>query len=62
VPIGHLLARLWIRRAFIEEASTLYERLWKAVGPADPHASRAYCVSTPEAMHADCRDLSAREA
>ena len=47
-PIGHLLARLWVRRAFLNEAPMLYERLWRAVGLADRGASRAYCVSTPE--------------
>jgi chorismate-pyruvate lyase len=47
-PIGHLLARLWVRRAFLDEAAALHERLWSTVGQADPQASRAYTVSTPE--------------
>lgn len=48
VPIGHLLARLWVRRAFLDAAPTMYERLWNVVGQPDPDASRAYCIATPE--------------
>lgn len=48
MPIGHLLARLWVRRRFLEAAPLMYERLWGVVGQSDPVASRAYCVATPE--------------
>jgi len=48
IPIGHLLARLWVRRAFLEAAPMLIERLWGVVGLPDPDASRAYCIATPE--------------
>lgn len=47
-PIGHLLARLWVRRSFLGAAPMLYERLWGAAGLPDPEASRAYCIVTPE--------------
>lgn len=48
MPIGHLLSRLWVRRAFLDAAPTLYERLWGAVGLPDPEASRTYCIVTPD--------------
>jgi len=48
MPIGHLLARLWVRRAFLEAAPMMYERLWGVVGLPDPGASRAYRIVTPE--------------
>ena len=49
MPIGHLLARLWVRRTFLDAAPVLYERLWDAVGGlADADASRTYCIATPE--------------
>jgi chorismate-pyruvate lyase len=48
MPIGHLLQRLWVRRAFLDAAPSVYARLWGAVGLADPDASRAYVISTPE--------------
>ena len=50
MPIGHLLSRLWVRRALLDAAptSTLYDRLWGAVGMPDPEASRVYCICTPE--------------
>jgi len=46
-PIGHLLARLWVRREFRAAAPRLYERLWAAVGLPDPGAARAYTIVTP---------------
>ncbi len=48
LPIGHLLARLWVRRAFVQAAPPMYQRLWGAVGLPDPEASRAYRIDTPE--------------
>lgn len=48
MPIGHLLARLWVRRSFLEGSSALYAKLWDAVGLPDPEASRTYCILTPE--------------
>lgn len=47
VPIGHLLARLWVRRTFLSAAPRLYERLWAAVDLPDPAAARAYAIVTP---------------
>lgn len=48
-PIGHLLARLWVRRRFLDAVPALYERLWAAAGGMpDPAASRLYCIATPE--------------
>jgi chorismate-pyruvate lyase len=48
MPIGHLLARMWVRRSFLDAAPLMYERLWRAVGLPDPDASRAYRIATPE--------------
>lgn len=48
MPIGHLLQRLWVRRAFLDAAPFMYARLWGAVEMPDPDASRAYVISTPE--------------
>ena len=49
MPIGHLLARLWVRRAFLDAAPALYERLWAAAGwLRDAAASRTYCIVTPD--------------
>ena len=48
MPIGHLLARLWVRRSFLAAAPMMYERLWTVVGLPDPDASRAYYIATPE--------------
>ena len=48
MPIGHLLARMWVRRSFLAAAPMMYERLWTVVGLPDPDASRAYCIATPE--------------
>jgi len=49
IPIGHLLARLWVRRAFLAAPPPmLFERLWGVVGLPDPVATRAYRIATPE--------------
>jgi chorismate-pyruvate lyase len=48
MPIGHLLARMWVRRSFLNVTPALYERLWGAVGLPDAEASRTYCIVTPE--------------
>jgi chorismate-pyruvate lyase len=48
MPIGHLLARLWVRRERIADAPELTRRLWNAVGLPDPAATRAYRIATPE--------------
>jgi chorismate-pyruvate lyase len=47
-PIGHLLARLWVRREPVADAAPLHERLWGAVGVPDAAATRAYRIVTPE--------------
>jgi chorismate-pyruvate lyase len=46
-PIGHLLARMWVRRGAIDAPALLWQ-LWDRVGLPDPEASRAYCITTPE--------------
>ena len=48
IPIGHLLARMWVRRAFVEPPPALCRRLWDAAGLPDPTATRAYRIVTPE--------------
>jgi len=48
LPIGHLLARLWVRREAVTGAEALQERLWRAVGMPDATATRAYRILTPE--------------
>ena len=50
LPIGHLLARLWVRRAALapEAAPVLTARLWDVVGVPDAPASRSYRIVTPE--------------
>lgn len=48
MPIGHLLSRLWVRRAFLDATPMLYQRLWGAVGLPDAEASRTYCIVTPD--------------
>lgn len=48
-PIGHLLARMWVRRAFFDAPPpALCERLWGVVGLPDAGATRSYCITTPE--------------
>ena len=48
MPIGHLLARLWVRREPRADAASLQQRLWTTVGLPDPGATRAYRIVTPE--------------
>jgi chorismate-pyruvate lyase len=48
VPIGHLLARLWVRRAPLSDVQALPQRLWNIVGQPDPGATRSYAITTPE--------------
>jgi chorismate-pyruvate lyase len=50
-PIGHLLARMFVRRHPLQArhaAPALQERLWSVLGMPDAGASRAYGVITPE--------------
>lgn len=47
-PIGHLLARLWVRRAALSSGHDLLERLWHHVGLPDAGASRHYRVEGTE--------------
>jgi chorismate-pyruvate lyase len=47
LPIGHLLARLWVRRERITQADELTRTLWNAVGLPDEAATRAYRITTP---------------
>jgi len=49
MPIGHLLARLWVRRERVADAEALMQRLWSAVGTPDAAATRAYRIDTPNA-------------
>lgn len=52
LPIGHLLARMWVRRYFLALEPALLERLWSTVGGLpDVAASRMYCIATPEGPH-----------
>jgi len=48
LPIGHLLARMWVRREPLPLADTLTARLWDAVGEPDASATRSYRIVTPE--------------
>lgn len=48
LPIGHLLARLWVRRASVELSPALTNRLWDVVGMPDAPASRSYRIVTPD--------------
>jgi len=48
MPIGHLLARLWVRRETIDDPQDLPQRLWDAVGLPDPAATRSYRIVTPD--------------
>lgn len=49
LPIGHLLARMWVRRHFLAPEPELLERLWSAAGGLpDASSSRMYCIATPE--------------
>lgn len=46
-PIGHLLARLWVRRSFRAGDTQLFDELWNVVGVPDPLASRSCTILTP---------------
>jgi chorismate-pyruvate lyase len=46
IPIGHLLAPLWIRRSALPSAQDLLARLWHQVGLPDSNASRVYKIAT----------------
>jgi chorismate-pyruvate lyase len=49
LPIGPMLARLWVRRCFLDLDTGLLERLWSAAGgQPDLDASRMYCIVTAE--------------
>jgi len=48
MPIGHLLARLWVRRERLVDMNELAQRLWQLVGLPDASATRAYRIDTPE--------------
>ena len=48
LPIGHLLARMWVRRATWLDSAWLVDRLGAAFGLPDPAASRAYRIVTPD--------------
>lgn len=47
LPIGHLLARLWVRRERVADAPELLDRLWRAAGLPDASATRTYRIATP---------------
>lgn len=48
-PIGHLLERLWIRRApWARLDDALCAQLWAVVGSPDASATRTYAVETPD--------------
>ena len=48
MPIGHLLARLWVRREAVSDTGALHEHLWRVVGVPDAAATRAYRIVTPD--------------
>ena len=49
LPIGHLLARLFVRRRFLPAVmDALLPRLWAAVGEPDPASSRAYVIASAD--------------
>lgn len=47
-PIGHLLARMWIRRVACPEAQALWPLLWQHVGLPDDAATRSYLIRVPQ--------------
>lgn len=47
-PIGHLLARWWVRREAVPDSGELSARLWQFSGSPDPAASRSYRIDTPQ--------------
>ena len=46
-PIGHLLARMWIRRVAQPTTPALAGRLWQQVGLPDLGATRSYLIAVP---------------
>jgi len=48
MPIGHLLTRMWVRRAALPPSDSLQDRLWRTVGLADAKATRNYRIDTPD--------------
>jgi chorismate-pyruvate lyase len=49
MPIGHLLARWWVRRETVPDRNgELAARLWQTVGLPDAAATRSYRILTPE--------------
>jgi chorismate-pyruvate lyase len=49
VPIGHLLARLWVRRVPLPRTDRVLEEvLWSFVGLPDPAATRSYAITTTD--------------
>ncbi len=48
LPIGHLLARMWVRREPVADTEALSHRLWDAVGLPDAMATRGYRIVSPE--------------
>lgn len=48
LPIGHLLARMWVRRVGLPPSAALQQRLWAEVGQPDPASTRNYVITTPE--------------
>lgn len=48
LPIGHLLARWWVRREAILAPQELPDRLWSVTGLPDADATRSYRILTPE--------------
>jgi chorismate-pyruvate lyase len=49
LPIGRLLARMWIRRETMPDGIDLAVKLWESVGMPDPSATRAYRIVTRDA-------------
>jgi chorismate-pyruvate lyase len=45
-PVGHLLAKLFVRRETLPIDAEIADHLWRRVGLPDAHASRAYLVVT----------------
>ena len=46
-PVGHLLAKLFVRRERVAGSAALSQALWAHVGQPDAQASRTYRVDTP---------------
>ncbi|MES2183729.1 MAG: hypothetical protein V4505_04200 [Pseudomonadota bacterium] len=47
-PIGHTLARMWVRRECLQPDSAILERLWDAFGMPDVEATRMHRLVTPD--------------